>query len=545
MIGKMLDILIKNAEIIDGSGGKSYPGEIGIKKKRIQNIAPIIDQESARVIDARGLALAPGFIDIHSHTDWTILINPRAESKVRQGVTTEVVGNCGFTAAPVREGHFDDLMQYLVNTVFISNAEKKKWKWKTQSDYINEIRRKGTSVNIASLVGHGTIKVGVMGFKQAPPTAIELQKMGHMLREELQEGLFGMSTGLQYDPASFSTRQELVELAKILAEYEAVYATHMKSEGDIILDCISQAAEIGKESGVSLEISHLKAASKKYWGKVDDIMKLIDNKRGEGVNIDFDVYPYIASGTGLIDLIPPWAREEGINKLMDYFNDENSLTAIIADMEEGTKGWENPMEGLTWEAVKIATVDSARNRKYEGKNIGQISADMGCEPHHAVIKLLKEEHGAVKIIFFGMKEDDVTRIMKHPRAIFGSDGRAVADYGVLSGGKIHPRYYGTFPRILGHYARDKGLFPLEEAVKKMTSFPAKKMNIVDRGFLREGYYADIVIFDKDRIIDVATFDDPHQYPRGIEYVLVNGDIVVANNHHTGVLSGRILKSGKD
>ena len=540
----MFDILIKNAEIIDGSGKGSYIGDIGVKDGRIHKIASIIDKESTKVIDAKGLTVTPGFIDIHSHTDWTVLVNPRAESKVRQGVTTEVVGNCGFTAAPVREEHFEDLMQYLVNTVFLSEEEKKKWKWETQSDYINEIRTKGTSVNIASLVGHGTIRVGVMGFKQDPPTKTELKKMADILKTELEKGLFGMSTGLQYDPSSFSTTEELVELSKVLAEYDAVYATHMKSEGDLLLECVLQAAEIGRKSGVSVEISHLKAGSKKYWGKVDEVLKLIDDSREKGINIDFDVYPYTAFGSGLIDLIPPWARENGVNKMIDYFNDKNYLEKIINDMKKGVEGWENPMDGNMWEAVRIASLKTDKNLKHDGKDMRQISEEMGCDPYEAVIRLLKEEHGSVKMVFFGMKEEDVVIIMKHPRAMFCSDGRAVADYGELSKGKIHPRYYGTFPRILGHYSRDKKLFPLEEAVKKMTLLPALKMNIKDRGLLEEGYFADIVIFDKDKIIDIATFEDPHRYPNGIEYVIVNGEIVVSKKHHTGALPGKVLERGK-
>lgn len=537
----MLDLLIKNGQIIDGSGRKSFVSDIGIKGDRIYIISPRINLETRECIDARGYVVCPGFIDIHSHSDFTLLQNPNGESKVRQGITTEVVGNCGFTAAPVNPAHFDDLMYYLVNTVILSDDRKKSWKWSTQADFVEQIGEKGSAMNIASLVGHGTIRIAVMGFEKRDPSAGELQKMLHMLQAEMDRGLFGMSTGLAYEPGSFATTRELVEMSRLIKDFGGIYATHMKSEGKYLLECISQAIEIARMSGVSVEISHFKAEGPGNWGKVAEGLKLIDEARKDGLEVGFDQYPYTAFGSGLLDLVPPWVRQQGPGKMIELLQNQDYRARAIHDMMEPSDIWENPMEGNTWDKVVIASVGTDKNKNCEGKDIGQISQEMGCSPYETVMRLLVEEKASVKMILFGMCEQDLETVMKHPNTIFCTDGRAVAPYGELARGKIHPRYYGTYPRILGRYVRQKNIIPLEEAIKKMTYLPAQKLKLKDRGLIQKGYFADITIFDRNEIIDLATFREPHRYPLGIKHVIVNGKLVVSGGEHTGKLPGRILR----
>lgn len=537
----MYDILIKKGEIIDGSGTKSFKADIGIKGEIISAIAPTINENAKEIIDADGLVVSPGFIDIHSHSDFTLLLNPLGESKIRQGITTELVGNCGFTAAPVRKKYFDELMEYLVNTVILNGKLKRQWNWYSQKDFLDTLASKGIALNIASLVGHGTIRIAAVGFEKREPSFAELKKMLNMLEYEMENGLFGLSTGLQYEPGTFATTEELVELCRVVSHYGGIYATHMKSEGNYLLECISQAIDIAEKTGVSVEISHLKATNPRNWSKIHEALRLIDEANKDGLSIDFDVYPYIAFGSGLTDLIPPQFKDEGVHKMIAALKNEKSKKDVISSMTGDFSSWENPMENNNWNKVRIASVKTNKNKKYEGKNINEVSKEMGCSPYDAVIKLLVEEKGSVKMIFFGMQEKGLQTLMKHPHAIFCTDGRATAPYGELSRGKVHPRYYGSFPRILGRYVNQKKLLSLEEAVNKMTLRPAQKIGLKQRGLLKTGYYADITIFDKTKIIDTATFDNPHSYPEGIMYVIVNGAIVVSKGEHTGRLPGKILK----
>ncbi len=538
----MYDLLIINGDIIDGSGQAPYAADIGIQNGRIASIAPRIEAARGRhIIDAAGLKVCPGFIDMHSHTDITILQNPRAESKVRQGITTEVVGNCGFSAAPVREDHFQDLMDFMVNTVTLTEQEKNDLHGKSQSEYMADIAQKGTALNLISLVGHGTLRVAVMGFSPRQPSPKEMSRMLKLLEDELDQGIWGFSSGLQYEPGSFAALQELVELASLTADWGGIYATHMKDEGNQLLECLDQSVAVAEKSGVSLQVSHLKAEKQNNWGKVSEALSLLDTAQAAGINVDFDLYPYTAFGTGLIDLVPAWAREKGVRKMTDILRSPSGRKKVLADMARPVVGeWQNPMENTSWDRVRIAMVKSSANLAVEGMDLQELAHRWGFSPAEAVVELLAQEEGAVKMIFFGMCEEDVTRIMRHPRTIFCTDGRAVAPYGPLSAGKVHPRYYGTYPRILGHYVRERGVLSLEEAVKKMTLLPALKLNVKDRGLVKEGYWADITIFNAETVLDVATFEDPHRYPRGIEHVIVNGTVVIFNGEHSGKLAGRVL-----
>lgn len=542
----MLDILIKNGNIVDGTGDKAYKAHIGLKGSKIEIIAKDIKEDAKVVIDASGQIVSPGFIDIHGHSDFTLYINNKGESKIRQGITTEVVGNCGFTAAPVTKEHYEDLLSYLANTAILTEEEKKIWRWPSQADFIQDkIASKGLSYNIAPLVGQGTIKVSVMGFKKQEPTTQEMNKMLKLLRNELDRGLFGMSTGLEYEPGIYTSKEELLELCKLVKQNDGIYSTHMRNEGRNVIESILESVEISRKSGVSLEISHLKAQYRPNWGKVKEALKIIDEARYSGIDVGFDVYPYTAFGSGLIDLIPPWAKAKGAIYMTKLLKDEKNRKRVIDDMKKSHDDWENPLMGSSWEDIQIAMLKTHKNKRFEGKNMAEIADNMNMSPYDATIKLLMEEQGSIKSIFFAMCEEDLKTIIKHPIAKFGTDGRAVAPYGKLGSGSVHPRYYGTYPRILGRYVREEQVLNLEEAIKKSTHLPAKKMKFRKRGLLKEGYYADIVIFNKDKITDVGTFDNPHRYPVGIDYVIVNGQLVINKGEHTGKLPGRVLNRKYD
>lgn len=538
----MLDLLIKNGEIIDGTGSASFRADIAIKEDKIVMIKEAIDLEAQKVIDASGYTVSPGFIDIHGNSEWTLTTNNKGESKIRQGVTTEVQGHCGFSAAPVRKENQHHLLSYLANTALLTDEEKAKWNWNSQAQFINEeIGAKGTPFNIAPMVGHGTIKIAVMGFEKREPTENELAQMVELLKNELDHGLFGMSSGLQYEPGFYASEKEIHTLAKVLHEYDRVYTTHMRSEGREVFASIEESINVANNTGSSVLITHLKLSHQPHWGQADRALELIDDARNRGLEVDFDIYPYAAYGSGLIDLMPPWVKENGAVQMAELLKDKDVQQKVIADMQKNDSQWDNPFTGLTWDDIKIALLSSEQNKQFEGKTITEIAAEMEVSPNQAVINLLIDEKGGIKTIYFAMDEQDVETFMQHPRAMLSSDGRAVAPYGKLGEGSVHPRYYGTFPRILGRYVREKKLLSLEDGIKKITSLPAKKMKIEKRGELKEGYYADITIFDRDRIIDKATFDQPHQYPEGIEYVIVNGKVVIEQAEHTGELPGKILQ----
>ncbi|MBM7715778.1 N-acyl-D-amino-acid deacylase [Bacillus thermophilus] len=537
----MLDVLIKNGEIIDGTGKKRYKADIGIVQDKIVELGFNITQKAGITINASGRIVAPGFIDIHGNSEWTLPENNKGESKIRQGVTTEVQGHCGFSAAPVLEKNRDNLLSYLSNTAILDEKARQEWNWPSQHEFINQkIGANGIPFNIAPLVGHGTIKVGVMGFDKHPPAPSQMKQMLDLLKYELEQGLFGMSSGLQYEPGFYTSEKELLELCSLIAAYDGIYTTHMRNEGRDVFKSIAESIEIARKTGVSLLITHLKLAHRPDWGRAQEALAMIDEARAAGVNVDFDLYPYSAYGSGLMDVIPPWAKEKGAIHMAQLLRDQAIREKVIEDMKREHAEWDNPMAGNSWEHVKVALLKTEKNRKYEGKNINEIASDMEVSPYEAVIRLLIEEQGGIKSIYFAMSKDDIRDFMKHPRAMLSSDGRAVAPYGILGRGAVHPRYYGTFPRILGRYVREKKIISLEEAIKRITFLPATKMKMNKRGIIQEGYYADITIFAEDEIIDVSTFDDPHRYSKGIDHVLVNGEIVIRGGKHTGQLPGKIL-----
>ena len=542
----MFQLAIRRGTIVDGTGKPSFQADIGIRDGKVAVIGDLDAVEVEKSIQAEGLVIAPGFIDIHAHSDFTIMINPRAESKIHQGVTTEVTGNCGATAAPISNTHRQEALDHLLTTLGISGSESLAWDWTSFGDYLDHLRRRPLGVNLVPLVGHTMLRIAVMGAADRPPTEEEMVAQEELLDRCLCEGAFGMSTGLEYPPDAYSTTEELVRLGRVLARHDALYATHIRGEAQTLFEAIAEAVRIGQESGCRVEISHLKAGGLGNWGKAPQLLAYLDAARERGIEVAWDQYPYTAWGSGLIDYLPRWVAADGREKLAERLRDETIRQAIRAEIEREVQSGRHPLCAAPWETVQIALVESPHNVSLEGKNIAEIAAEQNRNPFDVVFDLLADEKGAVKTLVFCISEDDVKTIMQHPLTAVATDGRAVAPYGILGRGKTHPRYYGTFPRVLGRYVRQENLLSLESAIHKMTLMPAERMGLRDRGRIAPDMVADLVVFDPATIRDEATFQDPHRYPTGIVSVIVGGQVVVHEGKHTGKLCGCILErtSGK-
>jgi len=542
----MFDIIIQNGKIVDGSGQKAYPADIGIESGRITEISPGLEAESQEIIDADGYVVSPGFIDMHSHSDFTLLVHAEAESKIRQGVTTELVGNCGGSPAPVPEEHFDDFMQYMIGLggLYQKALAPRDWRWRTLSQFYDELEKKGVAVNVAPLVGHSTLRAATMGYESGPPSSDELQQMKRLLEIELDQGAFGMSTGLIYHPGAFADRDELTELARLIRSYDGMYTTHIRSEGKYLHEAVDEALYVAENSGASVQISHLKCEVPANWGKAGNTLSRINRSRQNGFQVGFDQYPYLAYQCGLLEIFPPWAKENGAGPMIDALRDKALRQKVVKYMTQPPYDWDNPMDGLKWDQIRLNGFNRETNQELEGLTVARIAEKLSVAPLEAVFRLFEDEQGGLSMIVFSMNEEEVIEIMQQPEGMFGSDGCAVAPYGLTAARKVHPRFYGTYPRILGRYVREKKVLTLEQAVYKMTGLPARKLQLKDRGLLNRGYQADIVVFDELRITDTATFENPHQYPKGVHHVLVNGQRVIANGEHTGRLPGKVLKRNR-
>ena len=529
----MPDFAIKNGLVVDGTGNPWFKADVAIDGGRIIEVKRTPKLKTEKVIDATGLAVSPGFIDMHSHSDLSLLVNPRAESKIRQGITTEVIGNCGFSLAPLVSERKD-----LVKREYGPLADETTWDWSTFKEYCEKLSNQGISVNVVPLVGHGVLRKNVMGYENRGPTIDELAEMKALLTESMTDGAFGMSTGLIYPPASYAELDELTELAKVVSEYGGIYTSHIRNESDKLLESVEEAIEIGKSARISVEISHLKSAGKNNWGKVNEALRIIDAARNEGVEVSYDFYPYTAGSTGLYACLPPWVHEDGKDEMLGRLK-SNPLRKRIKEYIKGKKeGWENLIRNAGWEGIVITQCE--KNNQYEGLSISEVANKRRMDPFDVMFDLLLEEDGVVGIVLHMMSEEDVRSVLKHPLSKVGTDAIANAPYGPLARGRPHPRSYGTFPRILGKYVREENALTLQDAVRKMTSMPAQKLGLFDRGLIREGFWADLVVFNPREVTDKATYKDPHQYPHGIEYVIVNGEIVIEKGRHTGNLPGRVL-----
>ncbi|MCK9196847.1 MAG: D-aminoacylase [Syntrophales bacterium] len=530
MTAKDFDLLILGGFVYDGLGRPGVETDLAVKGDRIAALSRGITPSQAKtVIDARGMAVAPGFIDPHSHTDIELLVNPRAESKIRQGVTTEISGNCGYTVFPLSRLNYEEKRRYCDEQYGVPLV------WRDLQGFFEQLEQKGIALNYTTFLGHGTLRSAVFGSQDRHPTPEEMSTMKQLIRESMEAGAVGLSTGLIYVPGCFADRQELIGLCREAAAYGGIYSTHMRNESDYLVEAVEEAIAIAREARISLQISHLKLAYPRNWSKIHWVLSRISEVQSQGMEILADRYPYTATSTVLSAFMPPWIQQgttsEYLARLLDPAFDEK-IRAHVAAQEEKVGSWDN---------VFISSVLRKDNEHLAGKSIRRAAQDAGKEPYIFIRDLLVTEEDQVWMINFSLNEDNFKRIILHPLVIIGSDGWARAPYGPLGKDKPHPRSYGTFPRMLGRYVREEKIMSLERAIEKMTSLTARKFGLYGRGQIKVGNFADLVIFDPDRIIDKSTWTDPHQYPEGIPYVIVNGTPVIFEGEHTEALPGRILR----
>jgi N-acyl-D-amino-acid deacylase len=538
----MPDLLIQNIQIVDGTGNPAYVADLSVTGAAIDRIGPDLPVEAAEILDGRGLCLSPGFIDIHTHSDFSLLDAPGAHSRVYQGVTTEATGNCGGSPGPVSTANLSAFMEYMTD---LGKAYKQRfgtsaWPWKDLDGFCDLLFDQGVSLNIAPLVGHSTLRVSTMGYDPGVPDTAALDTMGRLLAHELDRGAFGLSSGLIYHPGAFAQEKEMASLARVAADHSAIYATHMRSEGKFLFQAVDEAIAVAQMSGVSLEISHLKCETPVMWGKSGQLLATIDQARDRGININFDQYPYTAYATSFLEFFPVWSKENGARQLIRLLGQPSHRRQVLDEIKHPPGNWDNPMEGLTFDQILITGFRTPANQAFNGMTLAQIADQRNQPPREAAADIFCEEKGMLGMIVFAMSEDDLTAILSHPLGMVGSDGRSVTPGKTGENIPVHPRFYGTFPRVLSRYVREKAVISLEQAIRKMTGLPAEKLGIKDRGLIKPKMAADLVLFDPDGVEDRATFANAHQYPVGIRHVFVNGQAVIRNGNHTGKRPGRRL-----
>lgn len=535
----MYDLLVKNGKIFSGAGNPWFKADIGIVGDTISHIGNIKEEDAKNVINAEDLIVSPGFIDSHSHGDLRILGDPTASEKLLQGVTTEINGQCGVGIAPIKNEDKKSWREYIYG--IFGDYPEVDFNWNTLGQYLKEVEKKQPSINVGYLVTFGAARLMVMGTDSREPDDSELKKIAQIIDESMKCGAFGMSLGMIYVPTVFATDRELIETCKVVAENNGVVGMHMRNEGDNLINSVKEVINLTRKTGVSFQISHLKAGGRSNWNKsIKKVIEMIESAREEGLDITFDQYPYDSCSTMLRQILPPWVLDGGNEKMKMRISDKNVRAKINKQINkeiplEGTcskAGWDNYVDLGGWDGILITSLKHKNNQSYLGKTIKQISDKENKAPLDVVCDLLIEEDGAVGMAVFMMCEDDVKTVLKNELGMVGTDG--------LYGGKPHPRLHGTFPRILGKYVRDEKIISLSEAIRKITSCPAQRYGIKDRGLILDGMKADITIFDENKIIDKATFNKPFEYPDGIKYVIVNGKVAVKDNKIINTGTGNIL-----
>ena len=529
------DILIRGGMVIDGSGAPGARADIAIADGRIAKLGPDLPAEAERVIDAGGLTVTPGFIDIKTHSDFVLPINPKAESKVRQGVTTEIIGHCGFSVAPVLPGKTQLLADYLSG-----GAPWLPFREMGFPEYLDTFP--AVSVNAGMLVGHNTLRLMAMGLEDRPPTEAEFQVMADLLEEGLAAGALGFSSGLFTPPGSFAAPDELMRLCEIVKRHKAGYFTHIRDESDGVLEGVEEALAVARPHKIHVEIVHLKCSGVDNWGKASTVLDMLAKARAAGLDVDCDAYPYAAGANPLKNLLPPWVQVGGNTAMLGRLAEPQQRARIAQEIaESGLNNWGRIPD---WGCVQIS-ISPARPQT-AGKTVAALAAAVGADPVDQLCEHLIADNGATRVLITSISEDDIRTIVGDRTALVGSDGNCIATYGTVSQGMPHPRFYGTFPRIIARYVGDEHLLPLEAAVHKMTGASAKALKLRDRGILREAWRADVAIFDPADFRDLATYADPHRYPSGPRTsVIVNGIVVVDNAVHTGATPGIVLRRTPD
>ena len=531
---EQVDVIIRNGDIYDGSGNPPYKGDVAISGDRIASIGNLSDLSASIEIDATGLAVAPGFINMLSWASVSLIEDGNSQSDIRQGVTLEVMGE-GWSMGPYNE---EMKKQELAGQGDI----KYDISWTTLMEYLDFLEQKGISPNVASFIGAATIRIHVLGYEDRAPTPEELEKMKELVRAEMEAGALGIGSSLIYAPAFYAETEELIELCKIASEYGGTYISHMRSEGNQLLEALEELITISKEANIPAEIYHLKAAGKENWHKMDAVIERVNEVRSEGLKISADMYTYTAGATGLDAAMPPWVQEGGLDSWIGRLKDLSLREQIITEIITPTDDWENwYLAAGSAENILLAGFHQDSLRYLIGKSLAEVANIFGKSPVETAIELVIKDNSRVETVYFVMSEENIKKKIALPWLSFGSDAGSLAPEGKFLSENPHPRAYGNFARLLGKYSRDEQIIPLEEAIRKLTTLPASNLGITERGALKEGYFADITIFDPATIQDHATFTKPHQYSTGVKHVFVNGVQVLKEGEHTGAKPGRVVR----
>jgi len=527
------DVVIRGGTIYDGSGDLPFVGDVAINADTIAAVGDLSGASSRTEIDASGLAVAPGFINMLSWATSTLIEDGRSQSDIRQGVTLEVFGE-GESAGPINEAmraEKQDDQTYIKYDVT----------WTTLGEYLDYLVTRGVSTNVASFVGATTVRIHEIGYEDRPPTDEELDRMRDLVRQAMEEGAMGLGSSLIYAPAFYADTEELIELSKVAAEYDGMYISHLRSEGNRLLEAVEELILVAREAGIRAEIYHLKAAGKENWHKLDQVIERVETARADGLDITADMYNYIAGATGLDAAMPPWVQEGGFGKWRERLMDPAIRKRVIEEMRTPTDQWENLMLMAGAEGMLLSGFRKQQLKSLIGRRLSDVAAQRGVSPEEAAIDLVITDSSCVATVYFLMSEENVKRQIALPWVSFDSDAESSSPEGVFLNWSPHPRAYGNFARLLGKYVRNENVIPLEEAVRKLTSFPAENLKIKKRGSITTGYFADLAIFDPAAIQDHATFEEPHQFATGMVHVFVNGEQVLKHGEHTGALPGRVVR----
>jgi N-acyl-D-amino-acid deacylase len=527
----MLDMLIRGGTVLDGTGRLRYVADVGVTGSRIEAVGDLSQAEAREVLDAGGLCVSPGFIDMHTHSELSLMEDGRGQSKVRQGVTTELVGHCGLSPYPFK-GHYRSISP--ARSAYSGEIEE--IDWTDLAGYAARINRQGTSVHVAPLVGHGSIRTAVMGYEDRKPTAEELEQMRRLLSTALEQGAFGLSAGLTVVPGSYADTDEMVALAEVVASHGRIVDIHGRFWAGWHFKAAEEAVEISRRAGAAVQVAHLAIIDARYWTQAERLAGILGAAAESSVDVTFDVYPYVAAGTGLSQMLPGWVQEGGLEQTLSRMRDPQTRRRLLEDVN---KGW---FHGIpwAWETFVIVSPGPAGDRTWMGRSIQQIAEEWDVHPSEAYLRLIELSGDSIQVVVFNRTEEDMQHFLKHPLSMVGSDGNAIAVDGPRAKVLVHPRYYGAHARVLGRYVRELGVLSLEQAVLKMSTRPAARLGLRDRGKIAAGYVADLTLFDPQTVSDRATFERPHQYAVGVPHVMVNGTWVVRDGEHTGALPTGVL-----
>ena len=527
----MLDMIIREGTVLDGTGRLRYVADVGVAGSCIKAIGDLAHVEAHESLDARGLCVSPGFVDMHTHSELSLMEDGHGQSKVRQGVTTELVAHCGQSPYPFT-GHYRSISA----TRSAYSGEIDEIDWTDLAGYAARIDRQGTSMHVAPLVGHSSIRTAVMGYEDRKPTAEELQQMRRLLATALEQGAFGLSAGLTVVPGSYADTDEMVALAEVVASYGRIVAIHGRFWAGWHFKAAEEAVEIGRRAGAAVQVAHLAIIDARYWGQAERLAHVRGAAAESGVDVTFDVYPYVAAGTGLSQMLPGWVQEGGLEQTLARMRDPQTRHRLLEDVNEG---W---FHGIPWAWDTFVIVSPGPNgdRGWMGKSIQQVAAEWDVHPSEAYLRLIELSEDAAQVVVFNRTEEDMQYFLRHPLSMVGSDGNAIAVDGPRARVLVHPRFYGAHARVLGRYVRELGVLSLEEAVQKISTRPAARLGLRDRGKIADGYVADLALFDAETVSDRATFEQPHQYAVGVQHVMVNGTWVVRDGEHTGALPTGVI-----